>query len=176
MITMMKSTYVHAFKPDGSSHQPWDAELIAQTREWLVIHSPYGTRVEHHTKHLSYVMRHRNLEVFSTREYYNVFIDFAADGESKMLYINVATPAAVRDDELSWRDLCLDVVRLPGRPAELVDQDEFEEAKVTGALTDELAIKAEATARYLMEVVPTGQFPFLVTDYDKAVRLLSDLR
>jgi protein associated with RNAse G/E len=170
----MTSINLRAFKPNGDLHQSWEAELVAQFGDWVVIRSPYGTHAEHHSKCLSYAMTHSNLGIFNTREYYNVFIDFTADGQFKMLYINVATPAILRAHELSWRDLYLDVVRLPGKPAELVDQDEFQVARDAALLTVELATKTEVVAYELMGKVDQGAFPFLVTEYDKTMQIITD--
>ena len=171
----MTSTSLRAFKPNGYLHQSWEAELVGQFGDWIVIHSPYGTRAKHHSKQLSYTMAHSNLGIFNTREYYNAFIDFTADGQFKMLYINVATPAVLYNNELSWQDLYLDVIRLPGRLAELVDQDEFQEAKEAGLLTVELATKTEAVADQIMSVVDQGAFPFLVTQYGKAIEIITEV-
>src|ERR1700733_15929991 len=157
MLNTMTSIRLRAFKPNGDLHHSWEAELVAQFGNWVVIHSPYGTHAEHHSKRLSYAMTHSNLGIFNTREYYNVFIDFTVDGQFKMLYINVATPALLHANELSWQDLYLDVILLPGRPAELVDQDEFQGARDAGLLTAKLVAKTEAVADQIMSVVDQGE-------------------
>ena len=118
-------------------------------------------------------MQHSNLGIFNTKEYFNVFIDFHKDGRFKMLYINIATPAQLEDNTLSWTDLYLDIVRMPGKQAELVDQDEFEEAKTQGHLTDDLIEKTEAVAAMLMRIVDKGEFPFLTVDYNEAMEAIS---
>lgn len=38
-----------------------------------------------------------------------------------MLYINIATPAQLQGGAIGWTDLEPDIVRLPGKPAELMN-------------------------------------------------------
>ena len=158
------SVHLQALKPNGKPHQSWEAQLIGKFGDWIITESAFGTSVRHHTKDLSYIMQHSNLGIFNTKEYYNVFIDFHEDGRFKMLYVNVATPAQLQDGTVSWTDLYLDIVCMPGQKAELVDQDEFDEAKAKGLLTADLADRAEAVATSLMQIVDKGKFPFLVND------------
>lgn len=167
------SIHLQALKPNGKPHQSWSSNLILQSGDWIITYSDYATPVRHHTKDLTYVMQHSNLGIFNTKEYYNIFIDFHKDGTFKMLYINVATPAILQNNEITWTDLELDVVRLPGKLAELVDEDEFQEAKASGLLPADLADKAEAVAAELMQVVDMGGFPFLAVNYDEATKVIT---
>ena len=169
----MKPIRLRAFKPGEKPHMSWDGKLLALSGEWILTHTPLGTTVYHHTRNLTYVMQHSCFGIFNTKEFYNLFIDLSADGSFKMLYINVATPAVLKNDEISWIDLELDVVRLPGKSAEIVDEDEFEEAKAAGVLSPELADKAEEVAASLIKIVDTGDFPFLATNRDDVVRVLA---
>jgi len=167
------SVHLQALKPNGTPHQSWYSRLIAQSGDWIITHATYETAVRHHTKDLTYVMQHSNLGIFNTKEYFNAFIDFNKDGTFKMLYINVATPAILGNNEIIWTDLELDIVRLPGKPAELVDEDEFEEAKTNGLLSINLANKSREVATALMEVVNDGEFPFLAENYDKVIAAIA---
>ena len=44
------------------------------------------------------------------------------------VYINIASPLQIAGDELHYIDYELDVVKYPGQPARIIDQDEFAEA------------------------------------------------
>lgn len=171
---VMKSIHLQALKLNGKPHQSWSSKLILQSGDWIITHADYATPVRHHTKDLTYVMQHSNLGIFNTKEYYNVFIDFHKDGTFKMLYINLTTPAILKNNEITWTDLYLDIVRLPGKYAELVDEDEFEEAKQSHLLAADLAEKAEEVAAALMQEVDKGEFPFLATNYDEVIRVIAD--
>lgn len=169
----MSPVNLQALKPNGKPHQSWEAQLTHQLDDWIITHSAFGTTVRHHTRDLDYVMVHSNLGIFNTKEYYNVFIDFHEDGRFKMLYVNIATPAQLQDGTISWTDLYLDIVRMPGQKAELVDQDEFDEAKVKGYLTDNLIAKTQITAASLMQIVDKGEFPFLAVNYNETMKTIS---
>lgn len=170
----MTSVRLQALKPNGKPHQSWSSNLIAQSGDWILTQTPYATSVRHHTKGLDYIMQHSNFGIFNTKEYYNLFIDLTKDGAFKMLYINIATPAILKGNEITWKDLELDIVRMPGRPAELVDEDEFQEAKNSGLLSLDLADKAEEVAAELMKVVDKGAFPFLAADYDAVAKVIAE--
>lgn len=169
----MNSVRLQALKPNGNPHQSWDNKLVVQSGDWIITHSAYATPVRHHTKDLTYVMQHSNLGIFNTKEYFNVFLDFHKDGTFKMLYVNVATPAVLEHNQLSWTDLELDIVSLPGKPAEIVDQDEFEEAKASGLLSSDLADKTETVANTISQEVIKGTFPFLALDYTEVVEAIA---
>lgn len=168
----MQSIRLQAYKSSRQPHMSWDATLLAQSGEWILTYSPLGTEVQHHTRDLSYYMQHKSIGIFSTKEFYNLFLDLNADGSFKMLYSNVATPAVMADGVITWTDLELDVVRRAGMAAELVDQDEFEAAKRDGLLLPKLADKAEAVAIALLKAVNDGDFPFLAGNDEQVIRTL----
>lgn len=151
----------------------WGASLLAQTGDWIVTYSPPGTVVRHQTKRLSYQMAHHSFGVFHAKTYYNVFIDVHPEGAFKMLYCNIATPAAYEDGMVIWHDLELDVVRKADSPARIIDIDEFEEAQASGSIPPALAATAEATATELLELVRNEAFPFVAADYDQVLRVLT---
>jgi hypothetical protein len=68
-------------------------------------------------------------EWFSPRHDFNAFAVATAEGDFKGWYANVARPArlnlAASPPRLTWRDLYLDVVATPGRPAVVCDEDEL---------------------------------------------------
>lgn len=169
----MTPVRLQALKPNGKPHQSWTSNLVAQSDDWILTQTPYATSVRHHTKGLDYAMQHSNFGIFNTKEYYNLFIDLTKDGAFKMLYINVATPAIIKDNVVTWTDLELDVVRMPGEPAKLVDEDEFQEAKASGLLSPDLADKAETVAKDLMKVVDRGSFPFLAMNYEAVAKVVA---
>lgn len=165
---------LEARKPTGHLHQSWNAELLFTDADWIITRACFGTPVHHYTRNIKYEMAHSNLGIFNTKEYFNAFIDFFEDGRFKMLYINLATPARLQNNIISWIDLYLDIIRTPSKCAELVDQDEFNEAKAKGMLSKILADEAEKVAAGLMEVVDQNNFPFLAMDYARVVTILTE--
>ena len=164
-----------ATKPNGTPHQSWTGEAVSRSAEWLVVYTPPGTSVRHHTKDVTYVMEHGNLGIFSAKEYFNVFIAYNHDGSFRHLYINVARPAIWNDSEVSWVDLDLDVMLMVGKKPELLDEDEFAEAKASGQLSSTLADKAEQVASMLMTESARGKFPFLTVGYEDALKEIEKL-
>ncbi len=163
---------LQAYKPNGALHQTWQGELIIQSSDWCVVHTPIDASVRHHTKDLTYTMPHSNLGIFSSHEYYNVFIDFHRDKSFKRLYINIATPARWNVSTVAWSDLELDIIRYPNQAPELLDEDEFEAAQTSGLLPQTLADRAQKTAAILMKQVGDGAFPFLTVGYEVVLKQL----
>ncbi|HUP86295.1 MAG TPA: GNAT family N-acetyltransferase [Acidimicrobiales bacterium] len=83
------------------------------------------------------------------------------------LKVDICTPTVRRPDgDLEFRDLCLDVVVDEGRPAVLVDEDEFEAAGYEA----ELRSSAERAAHDVLRRVLGGEEPFATEGFR---RLLS---
>lgn len=169
----MKPIRLQAYKPNGKPHMSWSTEFFAQSGEWILTHTPQATSVRHHTKDLTYIMQHSCFGIFNMKEFYNSFIDLNVDGSFKMLYINIATPAVLQNDVISWTDLELDIVRQRGKLAEIIDEDEFEEAKAAGVLSLELANKAKEVTADLIKIVDKGNFPFLAANRDEVACILA---
>jgi len=61
-----------------------------------------------------------------TSRWYNVYHWLAPGGATLAHYVNVATPARLRDGEVEWTDLGVDVLGVPGAAPEVLDADELE--------------------------------------------------
>jgi ribosomal protein S18 acetylase RimI-like enzyme len=80
--------------------------------------------------------------------------------------VDICTPTVQRDDgDLEFRDLCLDVVVRDDEPAQIVDEDEFEEA----GYDPEIARRTRAAAEDVLARIEAGEEPFA----SEAVRRLS---
>lgn len=74
-------------------------------------------------------------------------------------YTNLCTPAQFHGDTATSTDLFLDLwVPVSGKPAWL-DEDEFEQACASGALSDELRVKALEERRRIQSIVEDGSWP-----------------
>ncbi|NLG69553.1 MAG: DUF402 domain-containing protein, partial [Firmicutes bacterium] len=118
---------VKALKYDGTVYRWWDAAVECRVGSLIVTFNSPG--------HLVFDLRGAWPTRVACRAYYwldrpyNVLETFQVDGTPEQLYINVASPASLHAGILSFRDYQLDVVKRPGLPASIVDEDEFEEAR-----------------------------------------------
>jgi predicted RNA-binding protein associated with RNAse of E/G family len=94
---------------------------------------------------------------------YNLGEIYRANGELVEIYLHVASVPTLTRDGIAFTDYELDVVKHPGRPAEIVDQDEFEEAVERYGYSPEFQARcyriaeeaAELAARWLPGKPPT---------------------
>lgn len=101
------------------------------------------------------------------------------DGTFTGYYANILTPVEV--DGLNWRttDLCLDVwIGADGR-VEILDEDEFEEARERGWMDEPTALRARAEADELADAARLGLWPpphAHEWELDRARQRLTDTR
>ena len=72
---------------------------------------------------------------------------YDAAGQLREIYVNVATPARLRAGTLEYVDYELDVSKLTGEPARIVDEDEFDAAVRKRRYSAETQRWARAAAR-----------------------------
>ena len=66
-------------------------------------------------------------------------------GETLAWYYNVADETDIQTETLDWRDLLVDVLWAPGRPVQVVDQDELPDT-----LPSELRRRIDETTAFLV--------------------------
>jgi len=77
----------------------------------------------------------------------------------KCWYCNVSTPAVLEGATLSFRDLLLDVLLLPGESPRVLDRDDLERARAEG-LDPALGALAEQGAGEILGMIARGEHPF----------------
>ena len=112
---------------DGNWYRRWHStiESISETHIVTVDHagSEYDD-VKRGRRTLENAMRGH----YWTDRFFNLSEVFDDRGSLIEVYINIAGPLQTAGDELHYIDHELDVVKFPGQPARIIDQDEFEEA------------------------------------------------
>lgn len=77
----------------------------------------------------------RFMETFYSDKWFNVFeIYDRDDGKIKGWYCNVSKPAEIKEDEISYSDLILDLWVTPDGKQTVLDEDELEELNVDDEL------------------------------------------
>lgn len=76
----------------------------------------------------------RMIETFYTDRWYNIFeVHDREDDRIKGWYCNIGHPAVITPEQVSYRDLALDLVVFPNGRQVLLDEDEFEALIITPA-------------------------------------------
>lgn len=75
---------------------------------------------------LAFRRNDRLVETYFTDRWYNIFaVHDASTGAFKGWYCNICRPASLRDGEVRWEDLALDVVVLPDRRSAVLDEEDM---------------------------------------------------
>jgi protein associated with RNAse G/E len=118
---------VYALHADEQWYRRWQTTVESVDDECIITFSPASSAGEHVTRGpytLPFAMR----GCYWLAKPYNLFEVLNADGSANEIYLNVASPPRIDGGELRYVDYELDVSLIPGQPAVIVDQDEFEEA------------------------------------------------
>ncbi len=135
----------------------WSGEIVAQQPDGIVVEAPFNVgRVD-----LGYVVLERGdlfVEFYYFQRWFNIFQVFGSDGALKGWYCNLSTPATLRDAELTYRDLALDLFVRPDGTWVEDDRDEYEQHKATLYRPEDVAA-AEAGLAELLAWARAGRMP-----------------
>ena len=96
----------------------------------------------------------RFVETYFTTHWYNIFeIHDKRDDHIKGWYCNVALPAEIKEGQVSYVDLALDLLVYPDGKQLILDEDEFQELAINATVR----AKAVAALQELQTLASTGQ-------------------
>lgn len=150
--------------PHGSEAARYSATVLTADAPapWLVAEARWTMR-EVETASLRFVRGDVLHEFFSPDHWFNVFSVFAPGGALRGWYANVTYPAtvdvAIRPPVLTWHDLYVDVILLPGGQPATLDEDELAASGLASA-NSELHARILATRDELLGLAQTRSFPF----------------
>ena len=145
-LTATASTLrVEVLKYDGTVSRWWETSVEGRVGSLIVTFSPPGQPV--FDRRGNWATRVAIRAYYWLDRPYNLLETFRADGTPDELFINVASPASLRDGILTFYDYELDVVKRPGLPAAIVDEDEFEAARQRYGYPPELVAHCRAVAQ-----------------------------
>jgi len=75
------------------------------------------------------------------------------------IYANILTPPKIEGPVWHTTDLCLDVWWPSGGPIQLLDEDEFEEARTARHMDEATAVRARQEADDIVNLATAGQWP-----------------
>ncbi len=118
---------VRALHADGRWYRKWETTVERLDGDGLVTLSPPGGLTCDAGKGASRLENYlRNYYWFD--RFYNLLEEYDPGGTPTQIYINVGSPPTLTDAGFDWTDHELDVSKYIGRPARLLDEDEFAEA------------------------------------------------
>jgi protein associated with RNAse G/E len=121
---------------------------------------PQGALLRHHTRKITFPVKHRTLLFFPLAQDWNAELAFDEAGRLVEVYCNVALPPGVGPRRLDWVDLDLDVIRRTGEAPFVDDRDEFQLHQALMDYPPDVIQAAEARAAWLLAQAEAGAPPF----------------
>ncbi len=152
---------IQVAKHDGRAHWRHASTLLSEDNGFLMTYTPVGTPFTN--------MKGAGTSAESWTSYYwpdrwfNV-VQFTANYEHPAgWYCNVASPATLDNGVLSYIDYELDLMVYPtaeGMTWELLDEDEFEEARSRCSYDEALVARCRAAVEQLIVMIEAREYPF----------------
>lgn len=121
----MRTVRVVSRKYDGSLREEYETTLYTESNETITLFSPSGLRYYDHRKAAWLEAPDGLLEIYFKTRWYNVWHIAEQVSGRNLSYVNIATPATLREGVLEWTDLDLDYrVQVAGQ-VERLDAAEF---------------------------------------------------
>jgi protein associated with RNAse G/E len=112
---------------DGSWYRQWQTTIESITDTQIVTYSPPNSWFDDINRGIRKLPRAMRCYYWRST-FYNLLEVIESDSSIAEVYLNVASPLQSHGDEMHFVDYELDVIKLPGQLARIIDQDEFEQA------------------------------------------------
>ena len=149
---------VAKLRPDGSVAARYQATELESPPGWIALRAEW-THGRVDIGHFAFEPGDVLDEYFALDHYYNAFATFRADGSFVGWYCNVTYPTIVRDGELDWRDLYVDILVLPDGAIHILDEDELDESGLA-ASDPTLYVTILAGRDELLDLIRRRAYPF----------------
>ncbi|MFN2577234.1 MAG: DUF402 domain-containing protein [Pyrinomonadaceae bacterium] len=154
-----KPITVRVLKYDGTEYRRWSAHISQLTDSLIVLHAEFETDVEHEL--LGAIARGtRTEEYYWLRRWYNVFRFLNSDGTTRLFYCNISMPPLLKDNELTYVDLDIDVLVQPDSNCQVLDLEEFEANAERYCYSEEVKARVAQALDELRNTIESQQFPF----------------
>jgi protein associated with RNAse G/E len=141
---------VRIFKADGLCYRWWEATVEAVEVDCVVTTTPAGRLVNDIRG--SWVGDSALRAYFWFDRPYNLIEVYHPDGVFAEIYVNIGSPAEIRDENICFTDHELDVSLIPPDPARIIDQDDFASAAEKFSYPPEFQREIYAAAELAVQV------------------------
>lgn len=168
----MQKIKIVSRKYNRSLRDEYESYLYHEDADKIVTFSPPGTPYFWQKKNAWFTAPDGLIETYFKQAWYNVWHICEQNSNVNRIYINIATPALLQDNVLTWTDLDLDLrVHMDGS-LELVDEAEFQENSLTMAYPPELVAQAHAACEQLTAAYAQNLYPFTHADHCALYQLI----
>jgi protein associated with RNAse G/E len=155
----MRPFTVHSTKYDGSLHYRYQARVVREEPNLLVLYGAPGTPLDSYRG--QFPAANHTLEFYWSDRRYNLSVNWHADWQPRTHYINIATPATWPNGTLHFIDLDLDVIwRAATGEVILDDEDEFALHQVRFGYPADLIAQAWRASEEVRTMIAERTYPF----------------
>ena len=120
---------------DGTCYRWHPATIESVSTEGFVVFLSHGTAIQQINRGEWVLDFHSRMHFWHGRWYILEEL-YLEDGTFQEIYVNINAPCVIEGNTISFVDYELDVSKLAGQPAQIIDQDEFAEAIVLYGYTE----------------------------------------
>ena len=148
---------IQSYKHDGTMHRSWDRGLILENNnDYLVIATKRAKVIESNGRR--WFTKEPAVTIFSKKDWWNVICMLKKDGVC--YYCNIASPAVLQYDHVSYIDYDLDAKLFPTGDIRVLDEKEYLTHRKTYKYSDELDTVLKFSTRTVLRRMVSHQFPF----------------
>ena len=135
---------VRVYKADGVCYRWWQTAVSRITPNCIITVSPAGQNVYEVNRiwQSNYILR----TYYWLNKMYSLLEVYKPDGAFQEIYVNINSPTQHNSEEMWNTDFELDVIKLPGQVAKIIDEDEFAEAIIKYGYSKSFQEKCYRTA------------------------------
>ena len=169
----MRKVKVVSKKYDGSLRDEYETALVAETDETITLFSVPGFPYWDHRKGGWFAAQDGLLEIYFKHRWYNLWHICEQFSQTNLVYINLAMPATLQGDTLTWVDLDLDYRVHLDNSVELLDEADFAQNTQRMGYPPSLIEQVHATCRAIEAGLASRAFPF---DHERQVELYQRIK
>lgn len=163
---------IQSYKHDGSMHRSWDRGLILENNEnYLVLATKRAKVIESNGRR--WFTKEPAVTIFSKKEWWNVICMLKKDGVC--YYCNIASPAVVLYDHVSYIDYDLDAKLFPSGDIRVLDEKEYLSNKEAFNYSEELDTVLKYSTRMVLRRMVNKEFPFVDAKIDEYYEKFNEL-
>jgi Uncharacterized domain/protein associated with RNAses G and E len=122
---MAKIIKMNSVKYNNFVNYEWDLTLIEKNDKYLIGKGEVNRKLVHNGKNTVFSFENPSVEFYPFGEFFTLSIEKTPNNDFNY-YCNICMPPKLADSLLSFVDLDLDLIKLPGEGWKVVDEDEFE--------------------------------------------------
>ncbi len=140
---------VLVLKMDNKEHYEWHPQLIWSDEDFRMTAWAAPRDLQHHSKSSVFTFDNNAIEIFWRNAPFSIGLSYDKTSQDLKYYCNIHLPCTMENDQTSFIDLDLDVIKENLEPSKTIDYDEFETHQKQYNYNKDIVAKAPSIAKKL---------------------------